>query len=161
MKKIRVVLLIFVLSTVCGCVSLNPTQVTRHSSMTGYKYVYITPTASRTSVSGGVYNGWGYTSSLSADPATIISGHFIKRGFIRVPSVKPEIESETIVVNYSETGRRPNGLGSSLEVTIQLLSAKTNQVICVAIGEGYGETEADDINNAIDRCMTEIFRNKY
>lgn len=157
MKTIKAFFLTLVLATFCGCVSLNPTQVTRHSSMSGYKYVYITPTAARTSVSGGVYNGWGYTSSMSADPATIISGYFIKRGYVRVPSIKPEIENETIVVNYSETGRRPNGLGSSLEVTIQLLSAKTNQIICVAVGEGYGETEADDINDAINRCMTKIF----
>jgi len=108
-------------------------------------------------VSGNVYNGWGYTSSISADPATIISGYFIKRGFVRVPEIKQATEKQTIVVNYSETGRRPNGLGSSLEVTIQLLSAETNEIICVVVGEGFGETEADDIHNAIDRCMVKVF----
>ena len=157
MKIAKLTFWALALSAFCGCVSLNPTQVTRHSSMNGYKYVYITPTAARNSVSGGVYNGWGYTSSSSADPATIISGHFIKRGFIRVPEIKSATESQTIVVNYSETGRRPNGLGSSLEITIQLLSAKTNELICVVVGEGYGDTEADDIKNAIDRCMNKIF----
>lgn len=144
-----------------GCATLLPPTVTRHATLDSYKYVYITPTPEKTSVTGGTYGGrygiYGSTSTHSTNPSDVISGHFIKRGFTRLPELNSELAEKTLIVNFGETGRRAAGLGYTIEVTIQLLSAKTNEVICVGVAEGQGETEADDVRIAINRCMDEIF----
>lgn len=161
MKKLLFICL--VAFGLCGCATLLPPTITRHSTLDGYKYVYITPTQERTSVTGGTYGGrygiYGSTSTHSINPSDVISGHFIKRGFTRLPELNPELLEQTLIVNFGETGRRAAGLGYTIEVTIQLLSAKTNEVICVGVAEGQGETEADDVRIAINRCMDEIFSN--
>ena len=145
-----------------GCATLLPPTITRHSTLDGYKYVYITPTSEINSVTGGTYGGrygiYGSTSTHSINPSDVISGHFLKRGYTRLPEINPELAEQTLIVNFGESGRRSAGLGYTIEVTIQLLSAKTNEVICVGTAEGQGETEADDVRIAIDRCMNEIFR---
>lgn len=46
--------------------------------------------------------------------------------------------------------------GYTIEVTIQFISANLNTLICSCIAEGQGETEADDIRQAITRCLTEV-----
>lgn len=145
-----------------GCAALYPPRVTGNNvGLSGYQYFYIIPTAEKTSVTGGAYgNGsyvYGSTSSHSVNPADLISGHFVKNGFIRLASINPEQVDKTLVINYSETGRRNTGWGSyTIEVTIQITDAKTNEVICTGVAEGRGSTEADDVRIAIDRCMNEI-----
>ena len=52
------------------------------------------------------------------------------------------------------------GLGYTIEVTIQFSSAKTNEMICSCTAEGQGETEADDIRQAIRRALTSLFPEK-
>ena len=49
------------------------------------------------------------------------------------------------------------GLGYAIEVTIQFSSANTHAVVCTVTGEGYGDTEADDIRLAITRCLDTVF----
>lgn len=128
--------------------------------MDGYRYVFITPTDQLTSASGGVYGGqngiYGATTTKSIVPSDVISGIFLKRGYTRVPELEPELLDQTIVVNYGESGRRNRGLGYTIEVTIQFISAKTHQKICSCTAEGQGETEADDIREAITRCMVPL-----
>ena len=162
-KMKKVLSLCLIVLSLTGCASLLPPTVTRHSTLDGYKYVYITQTTEKTSVTGGTYGGWygiyGSTSTHSINPSDVISGHFLKRGYTRLPEIRPELADQTLIVNFGESGRRSAGLGYTIEVTIQLLSAKTNEVICVGVAEGQGETEADDVRIAIDRCMNEIFSN--
>lgn len=82
----------------------------------------------------------------------------MKKGFIRLPEINPELNSETIVVNYGESGRRSVFMaGYTIEVTIQFLDANSHTVICSGTAEGMGSTEADDIRIAINRCLDEIF----
>ena len=111
-----------------------------------------------TSSSGGVYGGnygvYGSTTSKSVNPSDVISGILLKNGFSQLPELKPELTDETLIVNYGESGRRNRGLGYTIEVTIQFLSAKTNTTVCSCTAEGQGETEADDIRQAITRCLT-------
>lgn len=171
MKNIRslqilmkgVALMIFCFSLM-GCASpLMAPSVTRNASLVGYKYVYMTPTSEKTSVTGSAYgyrsgSVYGITSSHSVNPADLICGHFLKRGYTRLPELKSELMDNTIIVNYGETGRRDTGWGSyTIEVTIQIVSAKTSEVICIGTAEGRGSTEADDVRIAIDRCMNVIF----
>lgn len=160
MKKILLLPCLLVLFLV-SCAVLPPT-VQRFSSMDGYRYVYITPTSEKTSVTGGAvgtqYGLYGSTESHSVNPADIISGHFLKRGYVRLPEINPDLIEQTLIVNYGELGERNLGWGFSKEIIIQILSAKTNEIICVGTAEGNGgDNEAKDIQKAIDSCMNEIF----
>ena len=145
-----------------SCVSLQPVRVTKNASLDNYTYFYITPTETKTGSSGGVYgNGYGVygsSTSRSTNPADIISGYLIKRGLVRLPEIKSDLADRTMIINYGETGRRYAGLGYTIEITLQIISAKTNEVICVLTGEGMGDTEADDIRIAINRCLSELYR---
>lgn len=162
MKQKRNILIALIPLLFASCVSLQPVRVTRNSSLDQYTYFYITPTETKTGSSGGVYgNGYGvYGSSISksTNPADIISGYLIKRGLIRLPEVKSDLADKTMIINYGETDRRSTLTGYTIGITLQLLSVKTSEVICVITGEGQGETEADDIRIAINRCLDEMYK---
>lgn len=161
MKLTKIIVLALMPLVFASCESLQPVRVTRNASLDNYTYFYITPTETKTGSSGGVYgNGYGVygsSKSKSTNPADIISGYLIKRGMVRLPEVKDNLADKTMIINYGETGRRSMGLGYTIEITLQLLSAKTSEVICVVTGEGQGETEADDIRIAIYRCLEELY----
>lgn len=163
MKLMKIIVLALMPFIFASCVSLQPVRVTRNSSLENYTYFYITPTETKTGSTGGVYgNGsgvYGSSRSKSTNPADIISGYLIKRGMVRLPEVKSDLADKTMIINYGETGRRSTGLGGyTIEITLQILSAKTSEVICVVTGEGQGETEADDIRIALNRCLEEMYR---
>lgn len=163
MKLKKHILLVLMPFLFASCVTLQPVRVTRNASLSQFTHFYITPTEAKTGSSGVGYNyGNGIvvsSPSKSTNPADVISGYLIKRGLVRLPEIKSELADKTMIINYGETGRRSTGLGGyTIEVTLQVLSAKTNEVVCVVIGEGQGETEADDIRIAINRCLEEMYR---
>jgi len=139
---------------------LKPATGLVRYSISNYKFFYITPTNSLTSSTGSTINGIYISSSKSVNPSDVITGILIKQGLIRLPELKPEINDQTVLINYGESGRRNNFLGYTIEVTIQLISAKTNELACNCTAEGLGSTEADDIRIAISRCMNEIIPKK-
>lgn len=159
MKLFSVICCILLFSN-CGSIKLMPVSLNQNSSLTGYQYVYITPTASVTSNTGSVYNGVGSMTSKNANPSAIIAGYMFKKGFSQLPTINPELASQTLIVNYGESNRTAiwwGLLGYKIEITLQFLSAETNEVVCTATAEGFGETEADDIRQAINRALNEIF----
>jgi hypothetical protein len=159
MKLKKIILLTLMPLVFASCVTLQPVRVTRNTSLDNYTYFYITPTEAKTGSTGGVYYGvYGSSLSKSTNPADIISGYLIKRGMVRLPEVRSDLADKTMIINYGETGRRSTGLGYTIEITLQILSAKTSEVICVVTGEGQGETEADDIRIAINRCLEEMYK---
>lgn len=141
---------------VFSCAPLKPATVIKNGSAENYKFIYISPTNSLSSSSGATYGGQYYSSSKSVNPADVITGILTKEGFIRLPELKSELTSETLIVNYGESGRRNRGLGYTIEVTMQLVSAKSNELISSCSAEGQGETEADDIRQAITRCLSAL-----
>ncbi len=145
-----------------SCASLKAPIITKNEPMTGYKYFYVTPTAelksSTAAVYGNQYGSYGSAQTKSLNPSDVIAGVMIKHGFIRIPELKEDILDQTLVVNYGESGRRNLNLGYSIEVTIQMLSAKTDAVVCVCTAEGQGSTEADDIRIAINRALEGLFK---
>ena len=161
MRRIHLLLITIIgclMFTSCG--SLKAPTIHQFSSIDGYKYVFITPTAELTSSTGVAYaigNGLYGNTSKTINPSDIISGVFMKNGYIRLPELKPELLDQTIIVNYGESGRRDKGLGYAIEVTIQILSAKTSEPIVICTAEGQGETEADDVRIAINRALTPLF----
>ena len=145
-----------------SCVSLQPVRVTKNDSLDKYTYFYITPTEAKTSSTGVAFESGNHVygnTTKSTNPSDVISGFLIKKGLVRLPELRSELSDRTMIINYGETGRRSTGLGGyTIEVTLQVLSAKTNEVICVVTGEGQGETEADDIRIAINRCLEEMYK---
>lgn len=145
-----------------SCITLLPASTIKNSSTENYKYIYITPTKNLTSSAGGVYGGaygvYGATRSKSVNPSDVISGLLTKKGFIRIPELKEELNDKTLIVNYGESGKRDTGLGGyTIEVTIQFVSGKSSELVSSCTAEGQGETEADDIRQAITRCITALY----
>ena len=160
MKRLFLVVLASVVLFFSGCMTLSPPIVTFHSPLEGYKYVYIVPTSEKSSVVGvysGGYGIYGVTTSYSANPADLISGYFLERGFTRIPEILLETASSTLVVNYGETESGYFNLGRKVGIIIQIISAQTNDVICVCKGEGEGDNDAAAVRNAVNRCMDSIF----
>jgi hypothetical protein len=153
-----IVSIVSVILSINSCApSLRPAISTINDSIEKYKYFYITPTNSLTSSSGASISGQYYSSSKTINPSDIITGILVKERYIRLPELKPELTNETLVINYGESGRRSVGLGGyTIEVTIQMISAKNNSLICSCSAEGIGSTEADDIRVAITRCLNEL-----
>ena len=140
---------------VSSCGTLKPPVIVRNAPIEGYRYVFITPTKELTSSYGG-----RYALTKSVNPSDVISGELIKNGFIVLPKLKSELNNKTLIVNYGESGRRNKGLGYTIEVTIQFISAETHELVCTCTAEGQGETEADDIRQAIRRALAGLFSNK-
>ena len=147
-----------------GCASLRMPTIVRNAPVEMYKYAYISPTKKLTSSIGGTYGGqygiYGSSTTKSVNPSDVIAGILIKEGYIILPELKSELSNETLIVNYGESGRRNRGFGYTIEVTIQFISAKTNEIICSCTAEGQGETEADDIRQAIKRALSSLFPDK-
>jgi hypothetical protein len=160
MKTVKFLTIILASLLLNGCAPLKAPIITKSDSFQEYKYFFITPTKSLESSTGGVYGGqngvYGSSTSKSVNPGDVISGILIKEGLIRIPELKPELADETFIVNYGESGRRNRGLGYTIEVTIQFISANSHTPICTCTAEGQGETEADDIRQAITRCLSAL-----
>ena len=165
MKKNRFLLIIFAIISISSCAILKDPIITKNDSIEGYKYVFIPTKSNLTSGTGGVYGGqygvYGSSTSKSVNPSDVISGILLKNGFISLHEIRPELIDETIIVNYGESGKRTiaGGLGGyTIEVTIKFISAKTYETICSCTAEGQGSTEADDIREAITRCLSGLLR---
>ena len=128
-----------------ACAPLKTPVVMKYASIEKYKYAYIIPTKELTSSSGGTFGGmygiYGLSTTKSVNPSDVISGILIKEGFIILPELKSELSHETIVVNYG----------------VQFISADTNELLCSCTGEGQGETDADDIRQAINNALSSLF----
>jgi len=159
MKTIRflAIILTSILVNSCGTTLKVPTIV-KNYNIKEYKYIFISPTGSLTSGSGATYGRQYYSATKTVNPSDVIAGILSKEGFIIVPELKPEIINETLIVNYGESGRRNVAFGYTIEVTIQFISAKSHSLISSCTAEGIGATEADDIRQAITRCLTGLLQ---
>lgn len=165
MKALKhLLILAFIVLGLSSCSTLVPRNATLSSKpdLSKYKYVYITPTTEKTSMSGSAFgskNGvYGSAISGTVNPADVIAGVFMKHGFIRLPEISETQKERTVIVNYGESGRTPYGLGSyAIEVTVQLLDAATYELICTSTAEGMGDTESDDVRKATLKCLEAVF----
>lgn len=164
MKALKFCIFALLTLLINSCASLKPVTCFGNTSLIGYKYAYITPTSGLSSSSGGVfgnaYGVYGSAVSKSINPSDVISGILMKNGFTLIPALNEELKDRTIIINYGESGRRNVLLGYTIEITLQIISADTLEVLCTTIAEGMGSTEADDIRIAITRAMEAIFPNK-
>lgn len=164
MKKIIIPILALLLFS--GCYSLLEPTVNYQAqgeSLRDFSYVYIPSTGVKSSSNTSyIYTTTGaipYSQQRSVNPSDLISGYFIKKGYVIAPTLDPAIKDRTLIVSYGETGTRPVGiLGSyTTEITMQFISGKTSNLICTATAEGIGDTEADDVRQAIKRALDAVF----
>ena len=161
MRLVYILYCIIILS-LSGCVTLNPVEFKKYTDITKYKYAVIGSTEVLESGRSDVYYSpytMGYVTynqRKSINPKDIISGILMKKGFIIVD--EPKYPKETVSVQYGQSGQRliSDGLlGYVLEVSIQILD-NNQSLIYTCTAEGMGSTEADDIRNAITRCLEEF-----
>ena len=157
MKKLCFLFVIILSFTFISCVSLKDASVLKNGNIRDYKYIVVNSTDTLNSSTGGMVNGIYYSIGKSVNPKDIITGYLIKEGFIIFPEKNVELLDKTLIVNYGESGRRNVFWGYTTEVTIQFLTAKSNDIICVTTAEGIGVTEADDIKKAINRALDAVF----
>lgn len=165
MKRIKLLtFMVFVAMLFSGCISISPTFFSQNAPIENYTYFYVTPTAERNSVSGGTYGNqygvYGSTSSSSVSPSELIAGYLMNCGYVRIPEIKKETAPKTFIINYGDGNVRSGIEGRAIEVTLQLLNAETNDVLCIVRADAIGDTEADAIRNATDKCLNTIFANK-
>ncbi len=155
------ILLLAILVSFTGCsVPLSIPTVQKAPTFDKYRYAYITPTQAITSTpTAGFTSFWGYNNIQNAvNPADIISGILIKRGYIIIPEIAPELKAETIIVNYAESGERTESyFEHAVEIIIQIISADNYQKVAYCKSSGSGTTSADAITVAITRGLDSLF----
>lgn len=161
----RILLLVIASVLFCGCYSLLPptTIKSETESLTDFSYFYMPETGTKVGTSSSYNYSTGYVSSTtkSVNPSDIISGYLIKRGYVKLEDLKPQMMEKTLIISYGETGTRSVGLFAyTTEITIQMTSGKTHSVVCTATAEGLGDTEADDVRQAISRALDAVFLQK-
>lgn len=159
MKAFKILCIFIIPLVVTGC--LKPPTISKQSSIENYEYALIPNTNSLSSGTGGVYGNeygvYGSSVSKSVNPRDVIQGVLLKKGMVTVPEIKPDLVHKTLIVNYGESGKRyvAGGLwGYTLEVTIKFIDAESYETIYACTAEGQGSTEADDIREAIGRCLS-------
>lgn len=161
MKKILFLFLAISFFLFTSCVTLKNAEVTKKEDISNYKYFIVNATETLNSSTGATIYGAGYYSTgKSVNPRDIICGYLIKQGFILLSEKESELIDKTLIVNYGESGRREVLFGYTTEVTIQFITAKSNEVVCVTTAEGIGDTESDDIKKAINRALDAVFLSK-
>jgi hypothetical protein len=161
MKLINLILIVLLFVIATSCAILKDPEITKRENIDNYSFVVLPKTNSLTSETGGVYGNqygvYGGSTTKEMNPGQVIEGIFLKRGLVSTDSVNTENKDKTLIVKYGESGKRnvAGGLGGyTLEVTIALISAKTNSIVYSCVAEGQGETEVDDIREAIHRCLS-------
>jgi hypothetical protein len=147
---------------VSGCAAtLKPPEISKQGEIKDYSFVVLPKSASLQSTSSSIYrneNGaYGSSSSKEINPGYIIEGVLLKKGLFSTEDVEIDKEGKTVIIKYGESGRRSvaGGFGGYvLEVTIAILSAKTNEVVYSCVAEGQGTSESEDIRAAIHRCLS-------
>lgn len=163
MKVLIKVCIVLVIVSLNACAILQEPIINRHDDIKKYKYVVIPKTDTITSGAGSVYGNqygvYGGTITDSINPGSVIEGILLKKQFISVDEIRPEIANKTLIVKYGQSGKRDvaGGFGGyTLEVSISFINAKTYESVYSCTAEGQGSTEADDIREAITRCLSGI-----
>ena len=141
MKRL-IILLAAAMMAVCVMAQYSSirTSADVKADMRNYQYAYIIPTGAITSSSGvaGVigYGVLGHgvfgNAVATTNPADIISGFLIKKGFSILPSPVPELAEQTIIVSfgYSGTSRRENNIVIQLSDGVSHKLLATYEPVC-------------------------------
>ncbi|MCI6643318.1 MAG: hypothetical protein MSH18_03825 [Bacteroidales bacterium] len=156
---IRILIILFLLvGTLISCVTLLPPNVAIKKDISKYTRVYIPETQAIQSSTSFLISGVVIPYSQTTNPRDLIAGFLSKRGYIVLHQLDERFRQETIIVNYGESGKRTVGLGYTIEVTLQFVSAETGELLCTTTAEGCGDTEAGDIKQAVTRALKALLK---
>lgn len=144
--RVRTSIVVLALSMLSsGCAILNEPQIRKSGDLKQYRFVVLPKTSNLSASAGGIYGNqsgiYGSAESKEINPGQIIEGLLLKRGVISTENVPAGAEQQTLIVRYGESGKRDvaAGLGGyTLEVTIAMISARTNEVVYSCTAEGQG-----------------------
>jgi len=163
MRKVIIIISALSILLINGCAVLEKPTIKKYGEIDKYQFVVIPTTKTLNSSAGGVignqYGVYGASQSNEISPSSLIEGLLLKKGIISIDNITPEIINKTLIVKYGESGKRDvmGGLGGyTLEVTIKIISAKNLEPVFLCTAEGQGSTEADDLREAIIRCLSEF-----
>lgn len=160
-QVVHIIVLLFCLSSMTGCYTLQVPTTSNSGKLQNYPYVYVIPTSGVSGSSGvygnqyGVYGG----QTTTTNPSEVIAGYLMKRGFTILPEITPDLQSKTLIASYGHTGKRQLSLFAySNIVLIQFRDAKTHELVASSEAEGCGSDEAQDVLQAITRALDALFR---
>lgn len=81
----------------------------------------------------------------------------MNRGYVRVPELKEQTAKRTMIISYGDGNSREKLDEFAIEVTIQIIDAETNELICMCRADAKADTEAKAIRYATEKCLNEIF----
>ena len=142
-----IVLVVVGFLTGCAMPRVPTVQVNKDLRAYSYVYIYIPATQPVQETSE--------QKTESVNPRDLIAGAFAKKGFIILPSVDERFRAKTLMVDYGQ------GRGRSVtlrEVTIQLVSAETGELVATVTSEGLGVTEVDRVEYAITRALEALLK---
>ena len=149
-KPVYLAICVVIMLTLISCaVKYQPVSVSQRQSFNNYQYVFVDP-----------YSSHGTYSSLGCD---MLEGLLMKKGFVVLSynqylNLSPSMARSTMIVRYGAGRNRSVGFGGyTTNVTLQFLSAVTNDLICICTAEGMGETEWNDVQVALNRCIQRLF----
>ena len=161
MHQTKILAPIFGILLLANCAILKEPVIKKTKSIDNFQYAILPVTSSKVSTTGAVFGNptgvYGSSSTKEVNPGALIEGFLLKRGMVVLTEVQPENKARTLIVRYGESGKRDvaGGLGGyTLEVTIVFTSALTNEPVYSCTAEGQGSTEADDIREAVERCLS-------
>lgn len=138
----RLISAICIILLMDACAPLKIPVIVKNAPIETFKYAYISPTKELTSSTGSTYGGqygiYGSSTTKSVNPSDVIAGILIQKGYVILPELNLELAKETLIVNYGESGRRNRGLGYTIEVTIQFISAYTHEMVLLLHRRGAG-----------------------
>lgn len=153
-------LLLFCICAMVSCYTLQVPTTSNSGQLQNYPYVYIIPTSSVSGSSGVYGNQYGVHGGITTttNPSEVIAGYLMKKGYVILPELVPNLQSKTLVVSYGHTGKRMLSLFAySNIVLIQFRDATTHDLIASSEAEGCGSDEAQDILQAITRALDALF----
>lgn len=152
---------IILLSLVClisACASVMPSTDIREpqiqSAIPINSYVLAIINDGQAIHSAVASSGTAYTRSF--DPDDAIAGVLLKHGISRIYEAPKTNLDKTLLITWGVSGSRNIGmLGAySQEITILMRQADNSEVVYKCTAEGIGSTEADDIREATNSCLS-------
>ena len=145
----------------CGCATSKYSSVNRAAPIEGYKYFYVLGTNELVSIdtSVGLADEFGNASTStyinSLNPADVIGGYLMKKGFIRAPRLDQGQANKTLLVSYGESGHHWLDVP---EVTIQFIDASTHELVAAttAAAGGVGD-DSYKLRKAILKSLKNLF----
>ena len=157
--KTLTTLCMIALGLLVGCTTALPApSVVQTKPLGAYKWVQIPDTGTVIGTSGSFSRVGGTLTTREVNGSSLIEGVLLRKGLVRISNITDSNRPQTLVTRWAVSGKRDVnlGLGYSQEVTITLLDGVTITPVFTCSAEGIGRTEADDVREAILRCLSSI-----